>query len=56
MINKRLKSKLNCKRFRSEDVVNYCITAMVYNAGRKAEVLDKVGVWAAGINLQKKYQ
>ena len=33
-----------CKPFRSEDIVNYCITAIVYNAGRKAEVIDKFGI------------
>ena len=30
-----------CKPFRSENVVIYCITAIVYNAGRKVEVLDE---------------
>ena len=34
-----------CKPFRIDDVVNYFITAIVYNAGRKAEILDKFGVW-----------
>ena len=38
-----------CKPFRREDVVNYCITAFVSNAGRKTEVLDEFGVWAPGI-------
>ena len=38
-----------CETFRSEDVVNYCITATVYNVGRKAEVLDEFGVWAPDI-------
>ena len=37
------------KPFRNEDDVNYCITAIVYNAGRKAEVLYKFCVWAPGI-------
>ena len=37
------------KRFRSEDVVNYRITAIVYNACRKLEVLDKFGVCVPGI-------
>ena len=31
-----------CKPFRSEDVVNYCITAVVHNAGRKAEVVTEL--------------
>ena len=42
-----------CKPFRDEDVVNYCITAIVYNAGTKAEVLDKFCVWAPSIIKEK---
>ena len=38
-----------CKPFRSEDVVNYCITAIVYNTGRQAKALDEFRVWAPGI-------
>ena len=40
-------------KFRSEDVVNYCITVIVYNAGRKAEVLEELGVWTPGIIKKK---
>ena len=29
------------KFFQSGNLVNYCITVIVFNAGRKAEVLDK---------------
>lgn len=48
------------KPFRSEDAVNYCIITTVYDACRKAEVLDQFGVWATGtkkksMNLLKKY-
>ena len=38
-----------CKPYRSEDVVNYCITAIVYNTGRKAELLNEFAVWAPAI-------
>ena len=43
-----------CKPFRSEDVINLCITAIVYSvsAGRKAEVLDEY-VWAPYIIKEK---
>mgnify|MGYP001793255533 CR=1 FL=1 len=45
----------NCKPFSSKDKVkNDCITAIMYNAGRKAEVLDEFGVWALG-NIKKSH-
>ena len=33
--------------------VSYCITAIMYNAGRKAEVVDEFGVWATEIFKEK---
>ena len=36
-----------CKLITSK--INYCNTAILYNAGRKAEILDEFGVWASGI-------
>ena len=36
-----------CRHFRGEDIVNQCIAATVYNAGRKVEALDEFGVWAS---------
>ena len=42
------------KLFRSEDIVNYCITtAIMFNAGRKTETLDEFGVWAPGLGCSK---
>ena len=41
------------KPFSCEDVVNYCITAIVYNTGRKTKVLDEFGVWVLGIIKKK---
>ena len=38
-----------CKPFRSEDIVNYCIAAIMYNAYRRTEVLDEFGAWAPGV-------
>ena len=40
------------KLLKSEDV-NYCITAIMFNAGRKAEILDEFGFWAPGIIKEK---
>ena len=37
------------KPFRSDDVVNYFITAIVFIAGRKTKGLDEFGVWSLGI-------
>ena len=41
------------KPVRSEDVVNYSITANMLNVGRKAEVLHKFSAWASGIIKDK---
>ena len=38
---------------RSEDVVNYSITAIVCNAGRRADALDEFDVWAPGLGCSK---
>ena len=46
MISELSKSK---EPFRSENVVNYCITSVVFSAGRKAKALDEFGGWAPGI-------
>ena len=41
--------KINaCKPFRSEDTLNYCITANIFKAGRKVKVHDEFVVWAPG--------
>ena len=45
-----------CKPFRSEDIENYYVTAIVYNAGRKAEVLYEFDVWAPGHYKKKNSQ
>mgnify|MGYP001800841811 CR=1 FL=1 len=42
-----------CKPFRSEDVVNYCVTAVMFNASRKGEAIDRFGVFAPGIIKEK---
>ena len=42
-----------CKFVGSADIVNYCVAAIMFNAGRKAEVLDEFSVWAAGIIKEK---
>ena len=31
-----------CKPFRSEDIVNYCITAIMFKADRKEDTLDEL--------------
>ena len=43
MLIETLKKLKACKPFRSEDVVNYCITATMFNDGKKTETLDEIG-------------
>ena len=42
-----------CELFKSEDNANYCITAIMINAGRKAQVLEEFGFGALGITKKK---